>query len=98
MDGITRRGALATAAALGLSAGAAWAQSDAVERWGLFEIELEATTEGNPFDAPLTGVFTNGAVTVRVPGFHDGQDTWRIRFSPPETGEWRWSTESSLAD
>lgn len=98
MDGMTRRGALATAAALGLSAGTTWAQSGEVERWGLFEVVLKASPDGNPFDVALTGVFTNGAATVRAPGFHDGDETWRIRFSPPDTGEWRWTTESPLAD
>lgn len=97
--GITRRGALATAGATAVAglAGGAKAGAESVERWGLFEAALRAETPGNPFDVELTGVFTDGRATVRVPGFYDGEGTWRIRFSPPETGTWRWTTESPLA-
>ena len=94
--GITRRGAMAATMALGLAGGAA-AQAAAVERWGLFEAVVEAEVAGNPFDVEVTGVFTDGRATVRVPGFHDGNGVWRIRFSPPETGTWRWTTESPVA-
>lgn len=96
--GITRRAAVASAAAAVSIAGGARAQGQtSVERWGLFELTLEAQVAGNPFDAALTGVFTDGRTTVRVPGFHDGGDVWRIRFSPPTEGGWRWTTESTVA-
>jgi len=26
-----------------------------------------------------------------VPGFWDGRDTWKVRFTPDETGEWRYA-------
>ncbi len=95
--GLTRRGALVAGAALGLVPNAARAQADAVERWGVFEAVLTGRIEHDPFGVALTGVFTDGRTTARVPGFHDGDGTWRIRFSPPETGAWRWRTESPVA-
>jgi hypothetical protein len=47
---------------------------------------------GNPFrDAALTGEFVapSGKTTV-IDGFYDGDDTWRLRFSPEEEGEWHY--------
>lgn len=94
---LTRRGALATAAALGMAGTVQAATPERVERWGLLEVALEATVAGNPYAVEVVGVFTDGRATVRAPGFFDGDDTWRIRFSPPETGTWRWTSESAVA-
>lgn len=95
---MTRRGAIVSVAALGLAGAAkAEASSGRVERWGLFEVALSAATTGNPFAVEVIGVFTDGRSTVRAPGFYDGEGVWRIRFSPPETGVWRWTSESPLA-
>ena len=96
---MTRRGALGTAAAVmaaGLAGRAAATSAVTVERWGLFEIALEAPVEGEPFSVDLVAVFTDGQATLRVPGFYDGGGVWRIRFSPPTTGTWRWTTQSAL--
>jgi len=67
-----------------------------VEQWDVFEIELQGPSNGNPFlDVRLTGVFTNGARTVEIPGFYDGDGVYRIRFMPDSTGEWRYETKSN---
>jgi hypothetical protein len=94
--GLTRRGAIVTAAAVGLAGTARAAAAERVERWGVFEVALEAAIAGDPFDVELVGVFTDGRTTVRAPGFFDGGGVWRIRFSPPETGMWRWTSESPV--
>jgi hypothetical protein len=44
----------------------------------------------NPFgDVVLDGTFTSPTGTVyTIPGFYDGQHTWRVRFNPAEAGRW----------
>ncbi len=49
----------------------------------------------NPYDARevhLDGVFTapDGS-TVEVPGFWDGAESWRVRFSPWQVGNWTYA-------
>lgn len=67
-----------------------------VEQWDLFEVEFKGPQEGNPFvDVRLTGVFTNGAKTMEVAGFYDGDGVYRIRFMPDVVGEWRYETRSN---
>lgn len=48
----------------------------------------------NPYDARqvrLDGLFTGPDGTEwRVPGFWDGDGSWRLRFTPSREGEWRY--------
>ena len=64
-----------------------------VPRWQVHEFELHGRSHvERPFgDAALVGEFTapSGQTTL-VEGFHDGGDTWRLRFAPSEEGEWRY--------
>ena len=70
-----------------------------VEQWGVFELELKGPAEGNPFTEVRVGaVFTDGASTVEVPGFYDGDGVYKIRFSPGATGDWRYETKSNRWD
>ncbi len=72
------------------------AEPASVQKWDIFEIELKGPTEGNPFTEVRVGaVFTNGTVTVEVPGFYDGDGVYRVRFSPLATGAWRYETKSN---
>jgi hypothetical protein len=67
-----------------------------VEKWGVFELELNGPAVGNPFNEVRFGaVFTDGAATVTVPGFYDGGGVYKVRFSPGSTGEWRYETKSN---
>jgi hypothetical protein len=65
----------------------------AVSRWQMHEFELHGSSYvDNPFlDAALTGEFTSpsGRMLV-IEGYHDGGDTWRLRFTPDEEGWWRY--------
>jgi hypothetical protein len=64
-----------------------------VPRWEMREFELHGRClVENPFrDAALIGEFTApSGKTINVEGFHDGGDTWRLRFAPNEEGEWRY--------
>lgn len=60
-------------------------------------IELTAVLEAdyiNPYDARevrLDGIFTapDGS-QMTVPGFWDGSESWRVRFTPWQEGEWQY--------
>ncbi|WP_395650636.1 DUF5605 domain-containing protein [Brevundimonas sp.] len=97
--GITRRETLTvmTAGAAALAGGTSAVASTAIQRWGLHEIVLTAPGGPRPFDVRLEAVFSQGATSLVIPGFYDGDDVWRIRFSPPDTGEWRWRARSDQA-
>jgi len=65
--------------------------------WGRFETSLAASATGNPFgDVTLEASFRHGERTLAVQGFHDGNDTWRLRHMPDEQGEWTYTTRSNL--
>jgi hypothetical protein len=58
-----------------------------------FTLALEAEYE-NPYDARqvrLDGIFTapDGS-EMKIPGFWDGQEAWRLRFTPSQEGTWRY--------
>ncbi len=99
---ISRRAVFANAMALGVSGLARPAFSRMhppreVERWGLFEIALDGPGSGNPFrETRLSILFENGGQAIEVPGFYDGDGVYRVRFSPPETGKWRWTSQSNV--
>jgi hypothetical protein len=84
-------GALASADASGAQG------ATQVEQWGMFVIAFTQKLTGNPFqDVSLSAVFTQGHREIRVSGFYDGNDTFRIRFMPDTTGNWTYITQSSL--
>lgn len=66
------------------------------EQWDVVELSLAHHAEGNPFaDVALTATFTHddGAQLVAT-GFYDGDDAYRIRFSPDRPGHWTYVTQS----
>jgi len=71
--------------------------AQAVERWGIYAIEFQQEKEHpNPFiDVWLRCRFEHGAKTIAVDGFHDGGDSWKVRFMPMEEGRWTYATESN---
>ena len=69
-----------------------------IPRYGTHDFSFNATAAGNPFDVTLMGHFDGpGGMRLSVPGFYDGANTWRIRFSPTAEGNWTMRTSSSLA-
>jgi hypothetical protein len=69
-----------------------------VARWDFIEIALKGPAEGNPYiDVTLGATFSFANREIRVPGFYDGEGTYRIRFMPDTEGEWRYVTRSSAA-
>ena len=72
---------------------------ESVEKWGVFEAALTGPSAGNPYlDITLDAVFSKGNREVPVPGFYDGDGTYKIRFSPDAEGEWTYRTSSSTAE
>ncbi len=82
---------LGIVAGLLLEAGVASAQP--VPRYALFETAIQNTkTYANPFTGTsLTATFTSPSQQpFTVEGFHDGGQTWRLRFMPDEVGQWSY--------
>lgn len=87
--------AATVAAALRPAAGA----EPRVPKWTRFEATFTSSRDYEyPLETDLRVSFRapSGAVRV-VPGFWDGGRTWRVRFSPNETGRWIFATECSDA-
>lgn len=82
-----------------LSAAGGRPSAHAVERWGLYEVTLRGPALAQPYlDARVSATFRQGDRRLTVPGFWDGGDTYKIRFSPPVTGEWRYETYSAIPE
>jgi hypothetical protein len=67
-----------------------------VLQYDLIEMRLMVEAEyANPFDTRevhLDGIFIGpGEVEMKVPGFWDGEESWRVRFTPSQAGEWRYA-------
>ncbi len=70
-----------------------------VEQWDVFEVVFTGPSDGNPYmEVDLSATFSKGETSLKVPGFYDGDDVYRIRFSPGETGDWSYVTESSAEE
>ena len=70
---------------------------DEVAQWAVHEITLEAERSyAEPFAIGPLATFASppGAVPIRLPGFWDGGNVWRIRVALPASGHWRWITEN----
>ena len=69
-----------------------------VEQWGMFEIVLDGIEASEPYaSVPWSATFRSEDRAITVSGFWDGGNAFRIRFSPPATGEWRYETRSATA-
>lgn len=71
--------------------------SNLVERWCVFEIELQSSkTFARPFhDVRLEAYFRKGQTSKKVFGFYDGGSTWKIRFMPEEEGTYSFKLSSN---
>ena len=59
-----------------------------VATWNIFEFEAAGPADGNPFiDVTFAADFSKGSRSVPVPGFYDGDGTYRVRFMPDTEGE-----------
>lgn len=70
-----------------------------IAKWNSFELSLSGPEGGNPYlEVTLEAHFSSGGRMVRVPGFYDGEGTYRIRFMPDIEGEWSYMTKSSASE
>jgi hypothetical protein len=68
-----------------------------IEKWKVFELTLSGPTNGNPFkEVQLSGRFMKDSDTIEVPGFYDGEGTYKIRFMPQKEGKWIYITASNV--
>jgi hypothetical protein len=71
--------------------------SAAVPQWDYIEIPLAGPAAGNPFiDVVFSATFRMGHRALTVPGFYDGDGSYKLRFMPDATGEWTWTTASNV--
>jgi len=71
-----------------------------VPRWQPRDFEFKSNTEqANPFQVDFSAdvVGPNG-IKFSLPGFYDGDGTWKVRVSPTAEGTWTLVTQSSVAD
>ncbi len=73
------------------------AQGTQVEKWGCYELSLQSSVKGNPFDVSLSAVFSNGSEKQEVRGFYDGDGVFKVRFMPQAEGHWSYVTKSSVS-
>jgi Protein of unknown function (DUF4038)/Domain of unknown function (DUF5060) len=77
-------------------------QPVAVGQWTSHEIEFKAMNQydNGYLEVDLDVLFTNDrGDSILRPAFWDGDSTWKVRFSPPDTGRlWSWHTFTSVDD
>ena len=72
------------------------AQNERPEQWGLLEVNLRGPAQGNPFeDVQFSATFEQGGEKIAATGFYDGDGIYRVRFMPPKTGRWQYTTHSN---
>ena len=67
--------------------------------WRVYEITLSAEgSHPRPSQVDLWATVSGpGGERLRVPGFWDGGNTWRVRFAPTSQGRWSWITQAADA-
>ncbi|MBC7783461.1 MAG: DUF4038 domain-containing protein [Burkholderiales bacterium] len=74
--------------------------ADAVPLWHPHDLPFTtAAAPQEPFKAAFSADVTGpGGAKFSLPGFYDGDNTWKIRVSPTAEGEWTVVTHSSVSD
>jgi hypothetical protein len=94
---ISRRAACGLGLAAAIAPAAFGKNRRNVARWGLGEWTFAGPQGGHPYvDTRFGATFDNGRDRLRVPGFYDGDGVYKIRFSPPQAGDWRYATFSNI--
>lgn len=66
------------------------------EQYNRFEVVLKYANPGNSFqDVKLSALFSGKDTSFIVSGFYDGDDVFKIRFMPNQTGTWNYVTTSN---
>lgn len=71
-------------------------QSIKLPKWQPYDFEFRSTVaSSNPFIVSFYAAITGpNGVRLKLPGFYDGNKTWKIRFSPTMEGTWLMVTHS----
>lgn len=72
-----------------------------VEEWKTVEITLHSQYKyQNPFNEVVLDAIFDGPKGVKIvrPAFWDGGNTWKIRFAPPQKGNWEMTTVSNKSN
>lgn len=70
-----------------------------IAQWDMFEASFTGPSTGNPFlDVEIDALVSQHGRSVRVPGFYDGEGTYKFRFMPDNVGEWTYVTRSNSAE
>jgi hypothetical protein len=68
-----------------------------IEKWDYFEVEYNADTKVNPFlDVRFEADFSRNHRTIKIAGFYDGDDIYKLRFMPDTEGIWHFTTRSNI--
>lgn len=71
-------------------------QQNEMNKYEIFELELDGPESGNPFiDIQLSAEFQYKNRTYFCEGFYDGNGKYKIRFMPDEEGAWKYTTNSN---
>ncbi len=89
---------LAVAELVAMTSVAQAAQTTQVPRWQPRDFSFTAAAEvPNPFMVALSArVKGPGGAVLNVPGFFDGNNTWKVRVSPTVEGTWSLVTTSNV--
>lgn len=71
-----------------------------VPRWQPHDFSFTAKSEApNPFQIPFSATVSGpGRIVLSVPGFYDGNGTWKVRVSPTVEGPWSLVTKSDVTE
>ena len=72
-----------------------------IELWKQIELTFQSSKcYDNPFlDVDLVAIFTNEiGETISRPAFWDGDNVWKVRFSPTQTGRWDYKIYGEKID
>jgi len=71
-----------------------------VQRWKPYDFAFKSTAKPtNPFAVNFTASITGpDNIQMTLPGFYDGNNVWKIRFSPTKEGRWTITTHSDQPD
>lgn len=74
---------------------------DAIGKWRRKVLSFTTGNySGNPFEIPIDGTFVHSqsGQSLTLPGYYDGDNTWKIGFMPTEVGQWTYTTSSPNGD
>lgn len=71
-----------------------------VQKWQPYDFEFKSSvTPTNPFAVDFSAdIIGPGGLKLTLPGFYDGNNKWKIRFSPIKEGKWVITIHSDVTD